>query len=110
IVPAWWTRQGRRRARVRLTTSTRSGSGAGKAYFSLDSVIDYRYQLSIDGQPISTAEWQQLVEAKTSLVRFRGQWMELNRDEIQHMLAVWEERKQEQPEMTLLDLMKLAAD
>jgi SNF2 family DNA or RNA helicase len=36
--------------------------------------------------------------------------MELNRDEIQHMLAVWEERKREQPEMTLLDLMKLGAD
>jgi SNF2 family DNA or RNA helicase len=36
--------------------------------------------------------------------------MELNRDELQHMLALWEERKQEQPELTLLDVMKLAAD
>ncbi|MBV9282851.1 MAG: DEAD/DEAH box helicase, partial [Chloroflexi bacterium] len=114
MVPAWWTREGRRRARVRLTTSTRSGSGAaggaGRAYFSLDTVIDYRYQLSIDGQPITPAEWQQLVEAKTPLVRFRGQWMELNRGEIEHMLTWWQERKQEQPELTLLDLMKLAAD
>lgn len=110
IVPSWWTRQGRRRARVRLTTSTKSGSTAGKSYFSLDSVIDYQYQLSIDGQPISPAEWQQLVEAKSSLIRFRGQWMELDRDGIQHMLALWEERKQEQPEMTLLDIMRLAAD
>jgi superfamily II DNA or RNA helicase len=109
IVPAWWTRAGRRRAKVRVTTSTRSGSSAGKTYFGLDRVIDYQYALSIDGKPVSPAEWEQLVDAKTPLVQFRGQWMEVNREEITQMLASWEVRQEEQPQLTLVDLMKMEA-
>jgi SNF2 family DNA or RNA helicase len=111
IVPSWWTRQGRRRARVRLSTHARSnGRAAARSFFSLDSVVDYTYQLSIDGQPVSAEEWRQLVEAKTPLVRFRGQWMELNRDELQEMLTLWEKRHEEEPELTLLDLLRLEAE
>jgi superfamily II DNA or RNA helicase len=109
IVPAWWTPGGRRRARVRVTTSTPSGSSAGKRYFSLDRVIDYEYTLSIDGEPVSPEEWRQLVEAKTSLVQFRGRWMEVDQDEIARMLATWEERKEEQPALSLVDVMKMEA-
>jgi hypothetical protein len=109
IVPAWWTSAGRRRAKVRVSTATPSPVGTAKQYFSLDRVIDYDYRLSIDGTPVSHDEWQQLVEAKTPLVQFRGEWMEVNRDEIERMLATWESRKEEQPVLSLVDLMKMEA-
>jgi len=113
IVPAWWTPEGRRRARIRLKTSTRrSGGTAARAagYFSLDTVVDYQYQLAIGGQEVSAAEWRQLIAAKTPLVQFRGAWMQLDRDRMQQMIEFWQSRQQGEAELTVLDLMKAAGD
>ncbi|NEP02469.1 MAG: DEAD/DEAH box helicase [Symploca sp. SIO2E9] len=113
IVPAWWTPAGRRRAQIRIksTTKTKSASSskAGKGYFSLDTLIEYHYELSIGGEAVSQQEWQQLVSAKTPLVKFRGQWMELNQDKMQQMLEFWQSHRQDNPEMSLLEFMKLTA-
>lgn len=112
IVPAWWTPDGRRKAKVRLKTSSRSvgkSKAASKGYFSLDAIVEYQYELSIGGHPVTQKEWQQLVQAKTPLVQFRGQWIELDQEKMQQMLEFWQSHAKEQPEMTLLDFMKLAA-
>ena len=112
IVPAWWTPEGRRRAKVRLKTSLRSPkrtATASQSYFNLNAIIAYDYQLSIGGQPVTEEEWQQLVNAKTPLVQFRGQWMELERDKMQQLLEFWQTHQHEQPEMTLMDMLKMAA-
>ncbi|MCA1992576.1 MAG: DEAD/DEAH box helicase [Coleofasciculus sp. S288] len=113
IVPAWWTPEGRQRAKIRLKASPKKSSTsktAGKGYFNLDTIIQYHYELSIGGQPVTEQEWQQLVNAKTPLVQFRGQWVELDRDKMQKMLEFWQSHGQETPEMTLLDLMKKATE
>ena len=113
IVPAWWTPEGRRRARIRLKTSLRPAKGTSAApagYFSRDALIAYQYELSIDGQPITEAEWQALVNAKTPLVQFRGQWMELDREKMQQLLAFWQTREHDEPEMSLLDMIKVASE
>ncbi len=110
IVPAWWTPKGWQRAKIRLRTSGRKAADSKKkSYFSFNTLVDYQYELSINGEPVSEREWQALVNAKTSLVQFRGQWMELDRDQMQRMLEFWQQHKQENPELTLLDLMKMSA-
>jgi SNF2 family DNA or RNA helicase len=114
IVPAWWTPEGRRRTKVRLKTSLRSPKGAAATashgYFSLNTIIAYEYQLSIGGQVVTEEEWQQLVNAKTSLVQFRGQWMELDRDKMQQLLQFWQTHQHEEPEITLLDMLKIGTE
>ncbi|MFL5707123.1 MAG: DEAD/DEAH box helicase, partial [Ktedonobacteraceae bacterium] len=113
IVPAWWTPEGRRRAKVRLKTSLRSPKGAAataNGYFSLNTIISYEYQLSIGGQVVTEEEWQQLVNAKTSLVQFRGQWMELDRDKMQQLLQFWQTHQHEEQEITLLDMLKIGTE
>jgi SNF2 family DNA or RNA helicase len=113
IVPAWWTPQGRRRAKVRLKTSQRSPKGAAataNGYFSLNTIISYEYQLSIGGQVVTEEEWQQLVNAKTPLVQFRGQWMELDRDKMQQLLQFWQTHQHEEQEITLLDMLKIGTE
>ena len=111
IVPAWWTPKGWQRAKIRLKASGRKigGNDKSKSYFSFDTLVDYQYELSIGGEAVSQQEWQQLVNAKSSLVQFRGQWMELDPDKMQQMLEFWKKHKQEHPEMGLLDFMKLTA-
>jgi len=62
--------------------------------------------MATQGQPVTEQEWQQLVNAKTPLHWGEG-WMEP--DQMMQLLNSGNPT-QEQPEMTLLDLMKLAAE
>ncbi|MEO1404613.1 MAG: DEAD/DEAH box helicase, partial [Cyanobacteria bacterium J06635_1] len=112
IVPAWWTPKGRQRAKIRLKAKGKSlgGNDKSKSYFSYETLVQYQYEFSIGEQPITEKEWQQLVNAKAPLVKFRGQWMELDPEKMQQMLAFWKQQQAENPEMSLLDFMKLAAE
>jgi SNF2 family DNA or RNA helicase len=113
IVPAWWTPQGRQRAKVRLKAKGKSltgGTDKAKQYFSLESLVEYQYELAIGSEPVNEQEWNQLVSAKTPLVKFRGQWMELDQDKMRQMVEFWKTQQQENPELSLLDFLKLTAD
>ncbi|MGJ3253749.1 MAG: DEAD/DEAH box helicase [Elainellaceae cyanobacterium] len=112
IVPAWWTPKGRQRAKVRLKARGKSLSGGedkAKQYFSFDMLVQYEYQLAIGDEPVSDQEWNQLINAKTPLVKFRGQWMEIDSDKMQEMLEFWKTQQQENPDMSLLEFMQLRA-
>ena len=110
-VPAWWTPQGRRRARLRLVASgsSKAPAAAGEGYFSLDNLVRYRYELAIGDQTVSEQEWRQLVEAKTPLVQFRGQWLELERDQMQKMIDFWRQNGDQEATMSLAELLHKAA-
>jgi len=111
IVPAWWTPQGRRRAKLRLKAGGGSPktAAAGPGYFSLEGLVKYRYELAIGDQTVTAEEWRQLVDAKTPLVQFRGQWVELDRDKMQQMLEFWQTHGQGEAEITLGELLHKAA-
>jgi SNF2 family DNA or RNA helicase len=111
IVPAWWTPQGRARAKLRLKASPKKSgaSKAGKGLFQLDNLIDYRYELAIGDEQITPQEWQKLVDAKAPLIQFRGQWMELDLAKMQQMLQFWQSHQETQPELTLLELIQKTA-
>jgi SNF2 family DNA or RNA helicase len=111
IVPAWYTPEGRRRAKLRLKPSVSKSAGGkkSKSYFSFDTLVQYQYELSIGGERVSEQEWQQLVNAKTPLVKFRGEWVELDQQKLGEMLQFWQSHQQKTPEMSLLDLMKFSA-
>ncbi len=111
IVPAWWTPKGRQRAKIRLKAKGKSlgGNDKTKSYFSFETLVQYQYEMAIGEQPVSEQEWQQLVQAKTPLVKFRGQWMELDQEKMQQMLDFWKQQQTDNPEMSLLDFMRLTA-
>ncbi|MBE9139940.1 DEAD/DEAH box helicase [Nodosilinea sp. LEGE 07088] len=111
IIPAWWTPKGRQRAKVRLRAKGKSlgGNDKSKGYFSYDTLVQYQYDLAIGDQPVTQAEWQELVNAKSPLVKFRGQWMELDQDKMQQMLEFWQQQQATNPEMSLLDFMRLTS-
>lgn len=113
IIPAWWTPKGQQRAKVRLRAKGKSLSGGedkAKSYFGYDTLVQYHYDLAISGEPVTEAEWLELVKAKSPLVQFRGQWMHLDQDKMQQMLEFWKKQQQENPELTLLDFMRLTAE
>ncbi|MDY6940309.1 MAG: DEAD/DEAH box helicase [Cyanobacteriota bacterium] len=113
IIPAWWTPEGRRRAKIRLKVSGQSSSSSSsqnKGYFSLDRIVRYQYELSLGGEAVSRREWEQLIEAKTPLVKFRGQWIEIDRQKMQEMLEFWRSNGEGNPEMSIVDLLKKSGE
>ncbi|WGV24118.1 DEAD/DEAH box helicase [Halotia branconii] len=113
IVPAWYTPAGRRRAKIRLQASGRKlapTKGETKSYFGLDSLVQYQYELAIGEQVVTPQEWEQLINAKSPLVHFRGQWMELDRDKMQQLLEFWQSHGDEQPQMNLLEFLQRSAE
>ena len=114
LLPSWWTPEGRKRARIRIRASLKSDSSgqvsAGTGYFSLPSLVEYKYELSIDGEAVNEQEWQDLINAKSPLVRFRGEWMELNSQQMSDMLALWRQQEVEDESSTLGSMLKRYAE
>ncbi len=112
IIPARLTPQGRRRAKMRLRTGSKNkGSGASaKSYLSLDTLTDYHYELALGEEKLSPEEWQQLVDMKTPLVNFRGQWMELDRENMQEILAFWQQQQDKSEALSTQELLKKLAE
>lgn len=112
IIPAWLTPKGRRRAKLRLRTSGKaaSASASAQSYFSMESLTDYQYQLALGDDTLSPEEWQQLIDTKAPLIHFRGQWIELDRDKMQEMLAFMQQQNGTLPEMSMQELLKKLAE
>ncbi len=111
-LPAWWTPKGRQRARIRIKASGQSSPGQEKnyGYFSLNSLVQYDYQFSIGDQVVSEAEWRQLVDAKSPLIHFRGQWMEIDEKQMESLLTLWQQQQENVETVTLPDLLKQMAE
>ncbi|MEA3386155.1 MAG: SNF2 helicase-associated domain-containing protein, partial [Thermodesulfobacteriota bacterium] len=112
MVPSWWTPEGRQRAMLRLRASSpaaSSDSGVPSGYFTISSLVNYRYEFSIGEEPVSSDEWQALVDAKSNLVHFRGQWMEIDSEKMGGMLDLWKSQGDNTLSMSLSDLMQMTA-
>ncbi len=114
VLPGWWTPQGRKRARIRVKASGKSTPSqekkTGTGYFALPSLVEYRYELSVGGEAVNAQEWQELVNAKSPLVQFRGEWMELHGEQMAELLALWQQQEQTQAALSVSDLLKQAAE
>ncbi len=95
IVPAWWSASGRRRARLRLRASSKSSKSSSVAavssgHFNLSDLANFDYQLAVGDEIVDEAEWRQLMASGETLVNFRGQWVELDREQMAQSLALLE--------------------
>jgi len=114
IVPSWWTPKGRQRAKIRLRSTSGSTGGSSSPNgqgLSLDNLVDYHYEFAIGDHRVSLEEWQELVNSKSSLINFRGQWMELDQAKMAQMLSFWQQQKDQEQSLTVPELMqKLATE
>ncbi|MBN1429075.1 MAG: DEAD/DEAH box helicase [Anaerolineae bacterium] len=105
LVPNWWKRAARLKARVRLDQP----EGTSGGILGRDSLLRYQWQMSIGGQPISKQEFEELVALKQPMVRFKGEWVALDPAQIEAALKFFEQQTGE-GDIGLLDALKLAAD
>jgi SNF2 family DNA or RNA helicase len=103
LLPAWWVR---RQKRIGVTVNAKSPQMQSQTGLTLDSVIDFDWQVAIGDQVLSFEELQALARMKSSLVRVRGQWVELRRDELKAAIAWW--KKKQGQGLTVRETLHLA--
>lgn len=107
LIPPWWNK-GAAKAQlgIKLNVKPKREPKTGKGIFTFDSIINYNWQLALGGEAISQEEFEHLSSLKEPLVRIRGQWVELKRDEIDAAIKFF--RSRNSGEMTLSEAMRLS--
>lgn len=103
LVPNWWKRAARLKARVRLTGQ----AGEPQGFLSRDNLARYKWDLSLGGQPISREEFEELVALKQPLVQFHGEWVTLDPRQVEAALRFFE-KQEDEGELGLLEALRLA--
>ena len=90
LLPSWWVHRGRVGLRVRASSRKSSGTGAVTAGgVGLEQLVDFTWEAALGADKLTKRDLEQLdraAQAKRSLVRFRGQWIEIAADELAAVL------------------------
>lgn len=105
ILPAWWTRKGPR-LRMSARAKVRTPAIATSASLTLDEIVQFDWEMALGGQTLSYEELQRLAKLKAPLVKLRGQWVQVNAEEIQAALEFW--KKKGRPETTVREIIRMA--
>ena len=92
LLPAWWSGKG---SRLRLTTRAHVKSPtlqAKNGSLSLDAIVKFDWEIALGDTRLTESELKALAELKSPLVKFRGQWVHLNADEIHAATALWNKK------------------
>ena len=106
LVPPWWNRRGARlglRLRVKPTSSS-ADQTVGRLNF--DQLVRYSWELSVGDTPLTQDEFEALVALKSPLVQIRGQWVQLDPEQIEKALEFWQAQTWE-GEAGLLDALQM---
>ena len=94
LLPAEMTAAGRRRLRLRMRVGrTRAAPGVVTGSFAMDSLMDFQWEVAIGDRTLSHAEFRQMVALKRPLVRWRGQWLVLDPQEIAEITRLFEQTR-----------------
>ncbi|MCX5873422.1 MAG: DEAD/DEAH box helicase, partial [Deltaproteobacteria bacterium] len=105
MLPGWWTRTGAK-ARISLKANAKSPKLQASGGLSIGRIVEFDWEVALGGEKLSLAELEALAKLKSPLVQLRGQWVEVNADEIQAAIDSW--KKKESAKATVGDLIKMA--
>lgn len=106
-MPSRWTRQGRRTFGIRLKTRGWAGDGVQETpRMGVEQLVAFEAAAVLDSREISREELAELAAAKTPLVFFRGEWIEIDNKEIRQVLKFM--KRHENGALTFRELMHLS--
>lgn len=85
-IPDWWKSGRPPRPRV----SVRIGEAAS-GRLTADSILDFDVSVSLEGESLTKAEVQALLQSTSGLVWLKGKWVEVDREKLQAVLNQWRE-------------------
>ena len=105
MLPAWWTRKGTK-LKLAARAVVNSPKFQGGSGLSLEKIIKFDWEVALGEERLSLEELEMLAKLKSPLVRIRGQWVELNAEEIQAAISFW--KKDANGKAKVRDLVQMA--
>ncbi|RLF60075.1 MAG: hypothetical protein DRN27_00600 [Thermoplasmata archaeon] len=102
LLPKWWKKSSEKIG-VKLKVKAPEG-GVRSGLFGRDGLVNYDWELSIGNKVISPDEFQKLADLKVPLVKIRGKWVELRKEDVEKAIAFFKESKDQQ--MTLGEALR----
>jgi len=90
LLPSWWSNRSRLGLRAKTSRSAKSDTAVTSAGFGFDAIVEFTWKAALGDTTLTAADLRALqaaADAKRSLVRVRGQWVELRPDEIAALLT-----------------------
>jgi non-specific serine/threonine protein kinase len=103
-VPDWWKASHPPRPVVNVRIDSRKGSRLG-----VDALLNFSVDVSLDGEPLTEAELERLIQSVGGLVALKGKWVEVDREKLAEALAHWRrvERDTRENGLSFYDGMRL---
>jgi SNF2 family DNA or RNA helicase len=109
LVPPWWNKPGTRlgvRLKLGSTSKLTGETAVSSGHMNLDKLVRYQWQLSLGDTQLTRAEFDALVALKSPLVQIRGQWVQLDPEQIEAAIRFWE-REGMEGDLSLPEAMRL---
>ena len=84
-LPDWWRSGKGPRPAVAVTIDAPKQSA-----LHAGALMSFKISASMDGEPLTDAEWEKLLSADTGLVSLRGRWVEVDGAQLQQVMSHWE--------------------
>jgi len=106
LVPPWWNKPGvRLGVRLKMQKKSQGQDAVSGAKLTLENLVSYQWEMSLGDTALTEVEFQALSALKTPLVQVRGQWVQLDSDQIEAAIRFWDAH-QLAGEMGLLEAMQ----
>ena len=105
MLPGWWTRKGTKSG-LKMRGKAKSSRMQGGGGLSLEEIVKLDLEIILGDNKLSLNELEKLAKLKTPLVQIRGEWIEVNADEISQAIEFW--KKKSQQEISVRDLIKMS--
>ena len=109
IAPPWWQQRGSRLG-VRLRLKPANGqtpTPAAPGKLGLNALVNYEWELSLGETCLTRDEFEALASLKVPLVQVRGQWVQLDSEQIEAAIRFWD-RQQHSGQMNLLEAARIS--
>ena len=83
-IPDWWKAGHPPRPRVNVRIGEAGANLLGK-----DRLLDFRMDMTIEGEPLTREELKALLQSASGLVLLKGKWIEVDREKLQEVLDHW---------------------
>jgi SNF2 family DNA or RNA helicase len=108
LAPPWWNQPGSRLGvRLHLRPKVKGADVISQSHLTLENLVSYEWELSLGVTKLTEEEFRSLAALKSPLVQIRGQWVQLDAEQIEAAIQFWQ--KQEMSgEFGLLDALQFS--
>jgi SNF2 family DNA or RNA helicase len=108
LTPPWWNKPGTRLGvRLKLSGGSTGAAEISSGQMSLQNLVKYRWQLSLGDTALTREEFDALVALKSPLVQIRGQWVQLDPEQIEAAIQFWQKQQTLEGNFSLHEAMQL---